>query len=123
MGQSAAETVSEIEHVRDELDDKMRELSSRLPAPAVLAKRVAGIAVGGGMSGTVFWFAVRRFRNRKRAEVKGAPEPRSIELALPDIPEAWRPVLIYGAVAWVFLRLAQLRETRRTNRLLAMRTV
>jgi hypothetical protein len=49
MGQTTAETVKEIEATRSRLDSEFRELEARLPAPAVWAKRLVGIAVGGGL--------------------------------------------------------------------------
>lgn len=131
MGQSAAETVREIEDVRRELDGKVRELEHRLPAPAALVKRVAGIAFGGGLSGTLFWFAVRRVRNRRgraqrklvRDERKPARDDRVtvIELAVPALPPQARPWLYGAAAVWTVVRLGQIRATRRTNALLAQR--
>ena len=72
MGQSSAETVREIEEARGRLESDIRELEQRLPAPAVWAKRVAGLAVGGGLGGTAFWFAVKRLRNRGKNKKKKA---------------------------------------------------
>jgi hypothetical protein len=124
MGENAAETVKEIEDVRTDLETKVRVLERRLPAPAVWVKRAVGLAVGGGAGSTVFWFVVRRIRNKRR---KQAPAKRAangatvIEFALPNVPDEARP-WIYGAAAvWVVLRLSQVRETRKTNRLLAAR--
>jgi len=124
MGENAAETVREIEDVRTDLESKVRVLERRLPAPAVWAKRAVGFAVGGGAGSTAFWFVVRRLRSKRgkaKAE-RGAPAGTTvIELALPNVPEQARP-WIYGAAAvWVVLRVSQVREARRTNRLLAAR--
>jgi hypothetical protein len=123
MGENAAETVKEIEEVRGDLDGKLRTLESRLPAPTVWAKRLAGAAVGGGAGGTVFWFVVRRVRNRRKktqGRPKGASGPTVVELSLPTMDaQAAKPWLIGLGAAWVVLRLAQLRQARRTNHLLA----
>jgi hypothetical protein len=120
MGESAAETVKEIEEVRDDLDHKVRELESRLPVPAVWTKRIAGIALGGGAASTIFWFLVRRIRSKRgEAAVKG---PTSlVELSVPSLDADLKPWLVGFAGAWLVLRFAQLREARRTNRLLVRR--
>jgi hypothetical protein len=129
MGESAAETVREIEAVRSDLEGKVRVLERRLPKAAVWAKKAAGIAVGGGAGSTVFWFVVRRMRKRKAAASK--PKSRRvaqvgstvIELAVPEISDEARPWLYGAAAAWILIRLADIRETRRMNRLLAKRAV
>ena len=66
MGQGTAEAVEEIEQVRQRLDAEVEVLQERLPVVAVWTKRAVGIAVGGGFSGTVFWFVVRRMRKKRR---------------------------------------------------------
>lgn len=127
MGESAAETVREIEQVRTRLDDQVHELEGRLPAPLTLVKRVAGVAAGGGFGGTMFWFAVRRLRNRRAAKAdprratKDKAQVSVVEFALPRIDESARPVLLAMGAVWLVLRAAQLREARRTNRLLMTR--
>src|SRR5581483_650387 len=87
MGESAAETVKEIEEVRGDLEGKVRVLERRLPKAAVLGKRLIGIAVGGGAGSTVFWFAVRRLRKRRAPASKRKPVAQvgntTIELAVP----------------------------------------
>jgi hypothetical protein len=123
MGESAAETVREIEEVRSDLEGKVRVLERRLPAATMWAKRVVGIAAGGGAGSTVFWFVLRRVRSRGKKRAKGkraqiASGTTVIELALPEIPERAVPWIYGAAGAWVVLRLAQIRETRRTNKLL-----
>ena len=52
MGTSAAETVREIEATRQRLDADLQELEHRLPPPARWAKRIAGVALGGGLAGS-----------------------------------------------------------------------
>jgi hypothetical protein len=74
----------------------------------------------------VFWFVVRRVRRGRAAKkAAGHGRPRDgttiVEFAVPGVPREALP-WIYGAAAvWVVLRFSQLRETRRTNRLLAAR--
>jgi hypothetical protein len=126
MGESAAETVREIEEVRGDLEGKVRVLERRLPVAAVWAKREAGIAVGGGAGSTVFWFVLRRVRGRGKKDVKGkrgqpATGTTVIEFAVPEISDKALPWIYGAAGVWVVLRLAQVRETRRTNKLLARR--
>jgi hypothetical protein len=50
VGQSSAETVREIEDIRGRIDSNLRELEDRMPQPAIWAKRLVGIAVGGGIA-------------------------------------------------------------------------
>ncbi len=126
MGESAAETVREIEEVRGDLEGKVRVLERRLPAATVWAKRGVGIVAGGGVGSTVFWFVVRRLRNRgKTKQLKGKRQPVAgttvIEFAVPEISDKALPWIYGAAGVWVVLRLAQVRELRRTNKLLARR--
>lgn len=65
MGQTTAETVKEIEATRTRLDSEFRELEARLPAPAVWAKRLVGLAVGGGVVTTVLLAMVKRLRSSR----------------------------------------------------------
>ena len=68
MGETAAETLTEIEATRARLDGQLQELERRLPATARMAKRVAAALVGVGALGVVTRFAVRR---RKRQQGDG----------------------------------------------------
>lgn len=71
MGQTTAETVKEIEATRMRLDSEFRELEARLPAPAVWAKRLVGIAVGGGVVTTLLLATVKRMRSsREKKELR-----------------------------------------------------
>jgi hypothetical protein len=127
MGESAAETVREIEQTRDCLEDEFRELEQRLPAPAVWTKRLIGVAVGGGIGGSAFWFGVRRLRKRRKqkhaqqqvqAVVNVLPErwADSVSAALED--GRWKGWAAAAGGAWVLFRLAELRQLRRMNRAL-----
>jgi hypothetical protein len=128
MGANAAQTVREIEETRTRLDSELRELERRMPAPARWAKRLVGVAVGGGLSGAAFWFAAKRFR-RKRAEQK--VEQRPVQAVVNVLPERWADrvsetleddrwkqwaAMVGGA--WLLFRLAELRQMRRMNRAL-----
>jgi hypothetical protein len=130
MGQSSTETVKEIEDIRGRLEDEIRELEDRLPRPARWAKRLMGVAVGGGVAGTALLMVVRRFRGR------GKPKRKTVRESAPDtvvqmIPERWavrleeavrddrlKTLAGAAAAAWLVLRLAELRQLRRVNRAL-----
>jgi len=126
MGTSAAQTVTEIEDTRDRLEAGMRELESRLPKPAVWTKRLIGVAVGGGLSGTMFWFGVRRIKNRR--EEKKQPQMQAVVQVLPDgVGERVADALENGEVrtwaiavggGWLLLRLLEIRQLRKMNRAL-----
>jgi hypothetical protein len=71
MGQTTAETVKEIEATRTRLDSEFRELEQRLPAPAVWAKRLVGLAVGGGVMTALLLAMVKRMRSsREQKELR-----------------------------------------------------
>lgn len=129
MGESAAQTVREIEEVRDRLDGDIRELEERLP-PVHVAKKVAGGLLVGG-SGTVFWWAVRRARKRKSQKKTMAP---SVEAVIQVVPDRWGKQLAsaledgrwqkpaaYAAGAWAIVKITEVRQLRRMNKLLASR--
>jgi hypothetical protein len=65
MGETAAETMKEIEATRSRLDGELRQLEGRLPAAATWAKRAAGVAVGTGVLGVSARYALRRKRKRE----------------------------------------------------------
>jgi len=127
MGAKPAQTVTEIEETRERLEDEFGELQRRLPAPALWAKRVVGVAVGGGTGGTVFWFVARRLRRRNKAK----EEARQVKVVVSVLPDAWAKKLTealqdnrwrqWAAVAfsgWALVRLAELRQLRRMNKAL-----
>ena len=130
MGESAAATVTEIEETRDRLEEQLTELQDRLPAPAVWAKRVAGIAATGGATATMVLFVVRRRRKKKAAEkaLAAAAPVNAVVKVLPDawaerIREGledgqWKPWAAGAAGLYVTFRLAELRQMRRMNRAL-----
>jgi hypothetical protein len=126
MGTSAAETVKEIEETRDRIEAEIRELEDRLPRPAVWTKRLVGVAVGGGIGGSMFWFGVRRIRKRRTAKQQAAQPVQAIIQVLPDsIGERVSSAIESGeartwaigiGAAWLVVRLAELRTLRRMNR-------
>jgi len=143
VGQSATATVNEIEQTRRRLETDVAELAGRLPAPAIWAKRLVGLAVGGGVGGSIFWFAVHRIRakgkdSRKAKRAKhgeqaapGRAETPVIQVVLPEWSESlggllrtdgWKgPALAVGSI-WLALRLAEARRLRRlTKAMLAAR--
>jgi hypothetical protein len=129
MGQSAAQTVREIEDTRGRLDAELRELEQRLPKPAVWAKRAVGIAVGGGIGGTMLMMAVRRARKRRQrpkeipvqAVIQVVPDEWAKRMSGAVESSQWKGWLAAGAGLWLVIRLAEMRQLRRMNRALAAR--
>lgn len=121
MGERSLETVREIEETREKLEGKLLALEERMPALTPV-KRMAGLAVGGGVGGTMFWFAVKRVRARK-AKKKAAEQPVNAVINLvPDNlatkvqemmeDERAKQYALGFAALWVLLKLAELRQLR-----------
>lgn len=124
MGEDAAATLTEIEEARDRLEDDVRAFEARLPATAKAAKRVAGMAVGGGVGGAAIWMVVRRLRpsggskRRERARVadvsKGTTVVQVMPVRVPDewaealADGRWRPYALALVGLWVLLRVADI---------------
>jgi hypothetical protein len=130
MGESAAQTVKEIEETRERLDAELRELETRLPKPAVWTKRLVGMVVGGGVGATAFLFAVHRLRKRKKEKAPDTQVQAVINVLPEGLAERISDALEDGRVrqwaaaaagVWVLLRLAELRQLRRMNRLAFVR--
>jgi len=128
MGKSAAETVREIEETRDKIESEIRVLEERLPKPAVWTKRLLGVAVGGGVGGTLFWFGVKRVRKGRRAKKQQAAPVNAV---IQVLPEKWagkvgdalengqaKNIAIGIGAVWLAVRIAELRQLRRMNRAL-----
>ena len=134
MGKSATSTLNEIEETRHRLEKDVAELTERLPAPAIWAKRLIGLAVGGGIGGSVFWFVVHRIRNKRRdRKLKEPIAEKALQQAVSPvvqvIPADWGkgleklfesgewkgPALAIGGV-WLVLKLTELRRLRRLTR-------
>jgi len=128
MGTSATETVREIEETRDRIETEIRELEGRLPKPAVWTKRIVGVAVGGGVGGTLFWFSVKRMRKRRKAKkIEQQPMNAVIQVLPPRVGERVSEAIESGEIktwavglgaAWLVFRLAEIRQLRRMNRAL-----
>ena len=67
MGESASETVKEIEDIRGRIDDEFAELERRMPAIAKVGKKAAGVALGGGLGGTILLKVLRGKRKKRLA--------------------------------------------------------
>jgi hypothetical protein len=127
MGSNSAETVREIEETRSRLESSFEEFEDRLPAPAIWVKRLVGVALGGGLAGGVFWFAVKRLRGRKKrraqvpAVVQVVPDRalERLEEKLGD--DRWKQAALAVGGAWLLFRLAELRQLRRMNKALIPR--
>jgi hypothetical protein len=117
MGESAAETVNEIERTRARLSAEIDELADRVPD---WMGRIARLAMGGGLGGAAFWFVLGRVR--KRLAGPPVPSPAQVHVEASLVPEHWlrqldtrevkRVALAVGAV-WFGLKIAELRELRR----------
>jgi hypothetical protein len=70
MGAAADLKVTEIEGTRRQLEDDLRELEARLPAPIRSAKSVAGLLIGG----TVLSAFMLRKRGSKRSNGRPTAE-------------------------------------------------
>ncbi len=130
MGESAAQTVKEIEQTRDRLDAELRELEARLPSAAVWTKRLVGMVVGGGVGATAFLFAVRRLRRRKKEKTPDTQVQAVINVLPEGMAERISDAIEEGRVkqwaaaaagVWMLLRLVELRQLRRMNRMAFVR--
>jgi hypothetical protein len=128
MGENSTQTVKEIADVRERLDGELRELEERLP-PAHVAKRV-GAALLTGTTGSVTFWAIRRVRSRRKAK-KAPAQVRAVVQVVPDrwaqqVEEmvtdgTWRRPAAYAAGAWAVYKIAEVRQLRKMNRMLASR--
>ena len=134
MGESSAATVKEIEDIRERLETNFEELERRMPAPAIWAKRAAGIAIGGGVGALVLRQVLKRaakspLKKAKQAVASTAPAPTSAVIQV--VPEEiagklsaamddgrWKQWAAAGAGVWLALRLLELRQVRKLNRAL-----
>lgn len=134
MGESSAATVKEIEDIRERLETNFEELERRMPAPAIWAKRAAGIAIGGGVGALVLRQVLKRagkspLKKAKQALAGAAPTQTSAVIQV--VPEEiagkvsaamedgrWKQWAAAGAGVWLALRLLELRQVRKLNRAL-----
>jgi hypothetical protein len=129
MGQGTAETVRELDEIRDRLESDMDELHTRLPAPEVWAKRLVGVLVGGGAAGSALIFLTRRARGKKRAAAAAPARPiikampARFARAIGGTPTGarrrpWVPFLVAGSLV---LLLAEVRELRKLREAVSRR--
>lgn len=109
MGSKSAATLKEIESLRSGLDAKLDELERRMPPVAKIGKAAAAIALGGGASGTAFWFVARRLRSKKKTD------ETPTRVAVTVFPPSVVPAAIGIAAVWAGVRLfeAKLRSESR----------
>ena len=123
MGTSTAQTLREIEETRGQLEADIHALEEKLPAPAVLGKRVVGIAAGGGAAGSVFWFVVRR-KKRKRNAKRAMTNGTDIHLVPLQGSGGSSKLLVLLGIGGLIMRFISLRELRKIgDKVGAVRTV
>jgi hypothetical protein len=132
MGESSAATVKEIEDIRERLETNFQELERRMPAPAIWAKRAAGIAIGGGVGALVLRQVLKRaakspLKKAKQAVTKAQPTSAVIQVVPEEIAGKvskamedgrWKQWAAAGAGVWLALRLIEMRQVRKLNRAL-----
>ncbi|MDQ4129715.1 MAG: hypothetical protein M3133_01785 [Actinomycetota bacterium] len=62
MGESPAQTVREIEEIRDRIDSELDALGEALPPKETLIRRVGLVAVGGTIAVLSLWFLAHRVK-------------------------------------------------------------
>jgi hypothetical protein len=77
MGETAAETMTEIDATRNRLEGELRQLEGRLPAATRTAKRAAAAVAGIGLLGLA-----TRFAFRLRGKKEGNRRIRDLEKRL-----------------------------------------
>ncbi len=132
MGESSAATVKEIEDIRDRLETNFQELERRMPAPAIWAKRAAGIAIGGGIGALILRQVLKRaakspLKKAKQTVRSSAPTSAVIQVVPEEIAGKvskvmedgrWKQWAAAGAGVWLGLRLIEMRQVRKLNRAL-----
>ncbi len=133
MGQSADQTVRQIEDTRERLGTELREFEDRLPDRLTTGRRalvpVAGAVVATGAT----WLAVRGVRRRAKARaaertlparvirrIAAARVAKSITRTVDD-DNRWKLWVTAAGGVWIAVRLAELRQLRRLNRTLQVR--
>jgi hypothetical protein len=132
MGESSAATVKEIEDIRGRLETNFQELERRMPAPAIWGKRLAGVAIGGGLGALILRQVLKR-KAKKRSPVEKAKQAISevapTKAVIQVVPEEvagkvskaledgrWKQWAAAGAGVWLAFRLVELRQLRKLNR-------
>jgi hypothetical protein len=126
MGQSAAEKVREIEETRGRLGENLHRLEEKIPPRGQVGKSALKVLVGGGTGGTVFWFALRKARARRR---KKAVAVVPVQAVINVVPDRWAEAVgraleddkaktwaLGIAGTWIVLRLVEIRQLRKLRR-------
>lgn len=127
MGQSADQTVRQIEDTRDRLGTELRELEDRV-SDRVSTGRRAVVPIAGAVAATgAAWLVVRGLRKRARASARKnvirriVPGRLGKSLSQTLENEPWKLWVTAAGGVWVTVRLAELRQLRRLNRTLVVR--
>ena len=94
MGETPAETLSEIEITRSKIEQDLDVLEERLPERDRLtqqAKQLGMAAAGGGVGLTVLWLLVRRWRHNRADERRAERQAELLAAKLPGILNGERP--------------------------------
>jgi hypothetical protein len=118
VGQSSAETVKEIEDIRGRIDSNMRELEDRMPQPAIWAKRLVGIAVGGGIGALVLRSVLKKGGGKVKDRLKRDEESSAGAGGGGGGSKLWMAALTAAVVG---IGIVQVRQLQRLNRSLATR--
>jgi hypothetical protein len=105
MGQSAAQTVREIEQTRARLETNLGALQDRLPEREDLMRRAAGLAIGGLAGGAALWIAMRRLRSGRHAE---GPAPETVTVVRTGRWSSWIAVASFALNAIAIARLRRM---------------
>ena len=130
MGESSTATVKEIEEIRGRLETNFEELERRMPAPAIWGKRLAGIALGGGVGALILRQVLKKgakkpLEKAKRAVTSSPPTQAVIQVVPEEVAGKvskafedgkWKQWAAAGAGVWLAFRLIELRQLRKLNR-------
>ncbi len=130
MGQSADQTVRQIEDTRDRIGTELREFEDRISDRAPTARRavlpIAGAVVATGAALLVVRGVRRRAKARAAARrfparIIGRVLPGRIAKSKTFEDERWKLWAVAAGGVWTAVRLAELRQLRRLNRTLVVR--
>ena len=135
MGEGSAATVREIEDTRERLDAQIRALEERMPEPARVAKKAAGVAVGGGVATTALVLFLKRRKKKRAKDPERILKDANIATVIRVFPEdfgkdvtkklgrsmedgEWKGWVALAGGTWVAMRLLEIRQLRKMNRAL-----
>ena len=135
MGEGSAATVREIEDTRERLDAQIRALEERMPEPARMAKKAAGVAVAGGATTTALVFFLKRRKKKKAKDPERILKDANVATVIKVFPDdfgkdmskkigksmedgEWKGWVAIAGGTWVVLRLLEIRQLRRMNKAL-----